>query len=115
MCKIIHGVCFPLGAGAVMRSLDYAVYDGVSEQHVVVSHVNLGTQYHGALFKLTAVHLVEQVQVFLYGAVAVRAVDARLGGGSFLRKDGLLILLVNIGLALLYKVNCKIPQLLEIV
>ena len=27
VCKVIHGVCFPLGSGAVMRSLYYAVND----------------------------------------------------------------------------------------
>lgn len=60
MGEIVHGVAVPLCAGAVVGCLYDAVHDGVTEVHVGVGHVELGSQDHGSLHCLWRVHLAEE-------------------------------------------------------
>ena len=115
MCKVVHRVGFPAAACAVVLLVDDAVDDGVAEVHVGVGHVNLRTQYHGALGQFTAVHFLKQSQILLYGAVAERAVNTSLRGRAFLCCNLLAGLLVDVSFAFAYQLHGKVPQLLEVV
>lgn len=95
--------------------LHHAVDDGVAEVHVGVGHVYLGTEHHGSFLYFAAVHLLEQLQVFFDGAVAVGAFHTRLGGGTFLFGYLFGSLFVDVGLAFLDEADGEVPQLLEVV
>ena len=95
--------------------LDDAVHDGVAEVHVVGGHVNLGSQHHGAFVELSAVHALEQVDVFLHGAVAEGGGRAGFGGRALLGGYLLAGLLVDVCLAFAYQALCQLEQLREIV
>ena len=113
--KVIHRVCLPLLAGAVVCCLYDAVYDRVAEVHVGACHVYLGTQHHLTLLNLASVHLLEQFKALFDWTVTVGAVCAGLCGCTLLLGNLLCALLVDIRLALLDEFDGKIPQLVKVV
>ena len=115
MREVVHGIGFPLRAGAVVLLIDDAVDDGVAEVHVGVGHINLGAEHHRAFGQFAAVHLLKQGEAFLYGAVAEGAFGTGLRGRAFLLSYFLAGLLVNVCLALFDEPHGKVPELLEIV
>ena len=82
--EVIHGVGVPLVAGTDMGDVQHTIDQRVTEQHVRMSHIDLGAQYEGAGFALTAIHEFEQLEVLLNRTVAIRTVGARTRGGSLL-------------------------------
>ena len=62
-------------------------------------HVDLGAQHARAVGEFAGAHAAEQVEVFLDGAVAERAVLAGLGQRAAVDADLVLALVVDIGLA----------------
>ena len=115
VCEVVHGVGLPCSTCTVVGVVHYAIDDGVTEVHVGRCHVNLGAQHHASLLNLAAVHLLEELEALLHGAVAVGALGTRLCGGTLLCGDFLGRLLIDVGLALLDEVHGKVPQLLEVV
>ena len=115
MGEIVHGVGVPLVAGTDMGDVEYAVDEWIAEQHVGMSHVDLGTQYKCSWFALSAVHELEELEVLLNRTIAERTVGARACGCTLLLGNNLCALLVNIGTSLLDKPYGKVPELLEIV
>ena len=115
MREVIHGVGIPFRAGTPVGQVEHAVHDGVAEMHVGRSHVYLGTENHLARFHVAAVHLTEQAQRFLSGAVTVGAVRTSLRGGSLLLGYLLARLFVHVGTPLQYAPLGKVPEVLEIV
>ena len=73
MGKIIHRINAPFVAGAVVMYLADAVHDRVAHVHVGRCHVYFGAEHAVAIVKFAIFHALEQVEVFLYCAVAVRA------------------------------------------
>ena len=115
MSEVVHWVGIPAVACADMWDVENAVDDGVTEVHIGVGHVNFGTEDHFAWFHVSAVHVVEELEAFFDGSVAIRALDTRLGWCAFLFGYFLGSLLVNIGATLFNKVYGEVPELLEIV
>ena len=113
--KVIHGVAVPLGACAVVGYLYDAVDDGVAEVHVGIGHVEFGAQHHRPLYGLGRIHLLEETQVLLDGAVAEGTGPAGLRRRTLLLGNLFGCLLVDIGQALLDEPDGKVPELLEIV
>ncbi len=113
--KVIHGVDFPGGAGAVVGVIDDAVHDGIAEVHVARRHVDFGAQHARALGKLAGVHAHEEVEILLGRAVAVGRRLAGLGRGTLLRGNLLGALVVDICLALLDEAHGQVKELREIV
>ena len=74
MSVVIHRIDAPFVACAMMMSVKDAIHDRVAEHHVGVSHIDLGAEHLAAVLKLASAHAAEEVEVFLYRAVAVRAV-----------------------------------------
>ena len=58
--EVIHRIAVPLGTGAVMWNLNDTVHDRITEVHVGVSHVELGSEHHRSLDGLGGIHLLEQ-------------------------------------------------------
>ena len=113
--EIVHGVGVPLVASADMRNVKNTINQWVAEQHVGVSHVDLGAQHKCSRLAFTAVHKLEELQILLNRTITEWAVGTWTCGGSLLLSNDLCTLLVNIGTALLDQPNGKIPKLLEIV
>ncbi|CCZ70572.1 uncharacterized protein BN759_02712 [Bacteroides sp. CAG:702] len=113
--EVIHRVCLPRVTRAVVRSLHHTVDNRVAEVHVRACHVNLGTEHHLAFLYLAGVHLLEQVEAFFHGAVAVRAFRSRLGRRTFLSRYLFRGLFVHIRLSFLDEADGEVPQLLEVI
>ena len=113
--EVIHRVCLPRVTRAVVRSLHHTVDNRVAEVHVRACHVNLGTEHHLAFLYLAGVHLLEQVEAFFHGAVAVRAFRSRLGRRTLLRRYLFRGLFVHIRFPFLDEADGEVPQLLEVI
>ena len=66
VCIVIHRVDAPLIACAVVFGMENAIEDGVAEEHIGVSHINLRAQHLLAIGILTLLHLLKEAQVFLH-------------------------------------------------
>ena len=73
VCEIVHRIDAPLVALSVMVHVADAVNDGVAHVEVAGGQVDLRAQRAASLGELAVFHALEQVEVFLDGAVAVRA------------------------------------------
>ena len=71
--KVVHRIHVPLAPRTMVRMRsDNAVHDRVTEVHVGVRHVYLGTEHHLPLLYLTVLHGLEQAQVLLHRTISVR-------------------------------------------
>ncbi len=61
MGEVVHGVGIPFVACTDMGNVENTINKWVAEQHIGMSHVNLGAKYQCAGFALTAVHEFEQL------------------------------------------------------
>ena len=92
-----------------------AVHYGVAEHHIGMCHIDFGSQYAAAVFKLAGAHTAEEVKVLLYRAVAPRAVLARRRHRAAVGAYFLKGLVVNVGKPLAYKQFGPLVELFEIV
>ena len=115
MCKVIHGIGVPLGTRTVVGGMDDAIDNRITEVHIRVCHVELGTENHTSFHGIWGIHLTEQTKVLFHGTVTIGRGHTRLCGRSLLLGNLLTCLLVNIRLAVLNHPDGKIPQLLEVV
>ena len=113
--EVIHRVCVPLVACTDMGDVQYTVDQRVAEKHIGMSHIDLRTEHESSWLTLTAVHVLEELQVLLDGAITIGAVGAWTCGRSFLLSNHLRTLLVDIRTSLLDEPYGKVPKLLEIV
>ena len=61
MREVVHGVHFPFGARTVVRvTRDDSIHDRITEVHVGVGHVDLGTENHLAFLYLAALHSLKE-------------------------------------------------------
>ncbi len=99
MGEIIHGINMPFIAGFVVVSMTYAVKGGVAHDDVRGSHIYFSPQNHLSVGKFPCLHTSEKVEVFLNGAVAVRAFFAGLGKRAAVFADLVGVQFTNIGFA----------------
>ena len=98
----------------VSRVVD-AVHKRVSEEHIRVGHIYLGSKHLFALFEFPLLHLLKESEVLLYASISVRTVCARGVYGASACPYLLLCLVVHIGKPLLNKFHSPIVELVEIV
>ena len=115
MGEVVHRISIPLVACTDMGDIKYTIDQRITEQHVRMSHIDLGTQNECSWFTLAAVHILEELQILLHGTVTIGTVGTRTRGGSLLLGNHLSTLLVNISATLLDQPYGKVPKLLEIV
>ena len=96
---IIARIDRPFVAGARMGGVQDAVEHGIAQVDVARGHVDPGAQHPRAVGKLAGLHAAKQIEVFLHGALAKRAVLAGLGQRAARDADFLLRLVVDIGVA----------------
>ncbi len=112
---VVGGIDAPQRTSAVMVHTTDAVHHRVTQLHVLVLHVDLGAQHVRPLGELPGAHPSEQVEVLLDGAVPERAVDTGLAVAAALGRDGLAVLVVDVGETLRNKQFGPVVQLLEVV
>ena len=95
--EVVHRVDAPVVAGAVMVAALDAVHRRVAHQNVRRGHIDLRAQHAAAVREFAVLHALEQVEVFLDAAVAVRAVHARLGERAAVLAHLLGRLIVDVG------------------
>ena len=112
---VVHRVDAPLVAGAVMvRELD-AVQQRVAEHHVGMGHVDLRAEDLLPFRVLAGLHLAEEPEVLLRGAVAPGARGAGLVHGAAVQADLLLRLVIDIGESPFDQVLGPLVELVEII
>ncbi len=112
---VVGRVDVPQRAGAVVVHATDPVHDRIAELHVLVLHVDLRPEHGAALGELAGPHPAEQVEVLLDGSVPVGALDAGVAVAAPLRRDGLAVLLVDVGKALGDQQFSPVVELLEVV
>ena len=115
MRVVVHRVDAPFVAGVVVMGAADTVDDGVAHIDVARCHVDFQTQGFAAVGKLAVFHACEQVEVFFFGAVAVRAVLARFSqrAAVFAHLFGRQI--IDIRLAVFDQIDGVVIQLVEII
>ncbi len=74
MRVVIGRIDAPGISGTMMRHISDAVHDRVTEQHHLVSHVNLRAQHVFTFVKFAGFHTTKQIKVFVAAAASVRTV-----------------------------------------
>jgi len=113
--EVVHRIDLPPCAGAVMGGINNAVYNRVTHVHVRGGHINACPEHTTALFIRTLVHAIEEIEVLLNGAVAIRTGHTGLCCCAFLLRNCLGALVINISQAPFDEHNGKVPQFPEIV
>ena len=99
---VVHGIDAPLGAGAVMLGVQNAVHDRVAHVEVGRRHIDLGAQHTRAIGEFSFAHTLEEVEVLVDGAVAIRALIAGLGERTAMLANLVGAQIVDIGFAVSY-------------
>lgn len=115
MRPVVGGVDVPGVASSVVRLVADAIHDRVAQLHVLVLHIDAGPQDAGPLSEFTIAHRAEQRQVVLGCAVSERTLDSRFAVSATLGRDGVGILIVDVGEPLLDEVFGPSVQLIEVV
>ena len=115
MSEVIHRVDAPRVSRPVMRHVRNAIDDRIAHDEIRRGHIDLRTQDTRAVRKLSCTHPRKEVKIFLYGAIAPRALLSRLRqcaaiGADFIRRE-----IVHIGEALPYENNCIFIQLRKVI
>ena len=95
--EIIHGVDWPVIAGAIVVGMANAIEQRVAHLHVGRGHVPLGAQHMGAVGKFTGAHPLEEVEIFFDRAAAVGAMTARFRHRAAIVADLLFVEAIDIG------------------
>ena len=112
---VVHRVDAPRVAGAVVGGVPDAVDHRVAQVDVRRRHVDLRAQHARAVRELARPHPLEQVEVLLDRAVAVRALAARLGERPAVLADLVGRQVVDVGLAVADQAERVLVELLEVV
>ena len=115
MSKIVHWISIPLSASAMMRSMNDTIHDRVTEVHVRVSHIELGTQHHTSFRSLRCIHLLKKSKALFDRTVTVRTGSTRSSRSTLLLSNLLSSLLVDISMTFLDHPDSKLPQLLKVI
>ena len=113
--EIVIRINAPGLAGAWVGAVQDAVEHRVTEIDIAGGHVDLGAQHPGAVGELAGAHAAKQVEIFVFRAVAERAVGAGLGEGAAPFADLVGALVVDIGLAGANQMFGPGEQLVEII
>ena len=115
MSKIIHRISIPLSASTMMWSMNDTIHDWVTEVHVRISHIELGTKHHTSFRSLRSIHLFKKSKTLFNRTVTIRTGSTRSSRSTLLFSNLLSSLLINISMTFLDHPNSKLPQLLKVI
>ena len=112
---VIHRIYAPLVPRPVMMRMLDSVHQRVTEHHVRMRHVYLGTKDLLPVGIFAVTHLAEKTKILLHAAVTVGAFDTRLVHGAATGRNLLLTLVIDISQASLYHIFRPLVQLVEVI
>ena len=112
---VVHRVDAPPVARAVVAGVEDAVHHRIAQVDVGRGHIDLGPQRARAFGELAPAHALEQVQVFLHRAAAVRALFTRFGQRPAVLAHLVRAQVADIGLALFNQLDRPQVELLEVI
>ncbi len=105
----------PVAARPVVRRVDDPVHHRVAQVHVGARHVDLGTQHHRTVRKLTRLHARKPVQTLFGGTITERRVRPRLRRVAPVLTDLLGGLLIDVGVPLADQILGPLIEQLEVI
>ena len=115
MCKVVHRIDAPFIPCVVVGGVRNAVDDRVTHVDIGAGHVDLGAQHLFAVLVFAFLHLLEERQVLLHGAVSVRALLAGLRQCAAVFADLVRRQVADKSLALFNQADRRLVHLVEIV
>src|SRR6267378_3771220 len=115
MREVVHGIDAPYVAGAMVGRVPNPVERRIPQVQVWRRHVDFRSEYVRAVLELAASHAREQIEVFLDGSIAIRAVAARLGERPAILANLVGLEAVDVRLAVLDQLDRKLIQRLEVI
>ncbi len=115
MRPVVGGIDHPGVVCAVMMTASNAVHDRVAQLHVLVLHVDLGSQHVRPIGELAGPHSTEQVEALRCRSVAMWRLDTGLAVAAALGADRVAVLVVDVRLAVVDQQLGPVVQLLEVV
>ena len=112
---VVERVDAPSVAGAVMGGVHDAVQDWIAQVDVGRGHVDFGTQHAAAIGERAGLHKLKKVEVLLDGAVAVRAIFARLGERAAVFPDRVRSLVIYVCQALFDEHDSPVVELVKVI
>ena len=109
--EIVHRIDAPLLAGAVMLGVQDAVHHRIAQVEIGRSHVDFGAKGARAIGEFAFAHALEQIEIFLDGAVAIGALLAGLGERAACLANFLGRQIAHVGLAGLDQLHGPIVDL----
>lgn len=87
MRKIVHGIYIPLRTRTMVRVFYNPIHNRGRACAYRRSHIDFRPQYHRTFFKFALIHALEQIEIFFYGTIAIRATYSGLCRCSLLLGD----------------------------
>ena len=112
---VVHRVDAPLVSGSVVMCVFDAVHQRVTEHHIRMCHIYLGTKHFLSVGVFTVAHLAEKPEVLFHAAIPVRALYARLVHRAAACGNLFLGLVVDIGQSPTYHIFGPLVQLFEVI
>ena len=112
---IVSRINAPFVSGAMMFGMPDAIHNRVTHQHVLVRHVDLGTQHVCPVGKLTGTHAKKQIQILLDRTTAVRTVDTRFARTASTASDLFQTQTADIGFVVANQLLSPLIDLFEVV
>ena len=112
---IVHRVDAPFVPRTVVGRMFDSVKKRVTEHHVGMSHIYLGTEHLFTIGVFAVTHLPEESEILLYAAIAEGGVCSGSVNGAAACADLFLGLVVYIGQAAPDEVLCPLVKLVEVI
>ena len=112
---VVHRINAPLISGPMVMGVLDTIKNRISEHHIWMSHIYLGTENFLTIRIFAITHFPEQFQILFRGAVPVRAVCSRSLYRTTIGTHFLLGLVIHICLSLHYHLFGPFIELIEII
>ena len=115
MCPVIGWEDDPIGAGAHVVFAANAIHNRVTHLHVLVVHIDFRAKHLLTIGELAVAHASEQSRVLLDGSIAEGAVHTGSREAAPLFRDGVGVLVIDVGKTAFDELHRPVVELLEIV
>ena len=112
---VVHWVDIPLIPLAVMRRADDSIHDRIAHIKVRRRHVDLRAERLGTVREFAVLHAFEEVEIFLDGTIAPRALLTRFGRRAARLADLIRSKVANVSFSLLDELDRIFVHLFEVV
>ena len=112
---VVHRINAPFVTRTVMACVLDPVEERITEHHIWMRHIYLRPEHLFAVCINSVTHFAEELEVFLYAAIAVRTLNTGLVNGASPLGNFLLSLVIDIGESPFDKILGPLIKLVEII